>query len=159
MMKFGFCEKKSKSKSKSLSSNSPTKKNSPPKKNSPKQTKKKSPPPKKKKIIKKKPRNDEDENLNNIPLVVPKGMESYMRPEEDVLKIRTWESPNRKIFASWFNTHYKKYRTRKATADVECDGAECEAKPTTFDLFTHQKIVRDYLNTHSPYRGLLIFHG
>lgn len=150
MVKFGFCPEKS------LSSSSNTKKNSP--KNSPKKTKKKSP-PKKKKIIKKKAKNNEDENLNNIPLVVPKGMETFMRPDDDILKIRTWENPNRKIFASWFNTHFKKYRTRKAKADLECDGADCEAKPTTFDLFTHQKIVRDYLNTESPYRGLLIFHG
>ena len=24
---------------------------------------------------------------------------------------------------------------------------------------THQKIVRDYINLYSPYRGLLIYHG
>ena len=24
---------------------------------------------------------------------------------------------------------------------------------------THQKIVRDYINIYSPYRGLLLFHG
>lgn len=28
-----------------------------------------------------------------------------------------------------------------------------------YDLFTHQKIVRDYLNNHTPYRGLLLLHG
>ena len=76
-------------------------------------------------------------------------MKNYVRPESDMLKIRTWEMPNRKIFSSWFNTHYKKYRTRKQAADVECEGADCEVKPTKFDLFTHQKIVRDYLNTES----------
>jgi len=28
-----------------------------------------------------------------------------------------------------------------------------------YDLFVHQKIVRDYLNNHTPYRGLLLLHG
>ena len=153
MVKFGFCPDKSKSKSKS-----PSLSNSPPK------TKKKTPPPtkkspKKKKIIKKKPKPNEEERFNDTPLTIPVGMENCLRPEEDILKIRTWEMPNRKIFASWFNTNFKKYRTRKTLADVECEGADCEVKPNKFDLFTHQKIVRDYLNTESPYRGLIVFHG
>ena len=28
-----------------------------------------------------------------------------------------------------------------------------------FSLLTHQKIVRDYLNLFTPYRGLLLYHG
>ena len=27
------------------------------------------------------------------------------------------------------------------------------------ELFSHQKIVRDYLQVESPYRGLLLYHG
>ena len=27
------------------------------------------------------------------------------------------------------------------------------------DYFNHQKLVRDYLQVNSPYRGLLLFHG
>ena len=30
---------------------------------------------------------------------------------------------------------------------------------TGFDLFNHQKLIRDYLNNNSPYRGILLFHG
>ncbi len=86
-------------------------------------------------------------------------MNHSLRPENDIIKLRTWELPNRKIFSSWFNTNFKKYRTRKTIADMECIGGVCEMKLTKLDLFTHQKIVRDYLNTQSPYRGLLIFHG
>ena len=107
-----------------------------------------------KKIIKK------GMELNTIPLTIPEGMEDYVRPPDTILKIRNWEMPNRKIFASWFNTNFKKYRSRKTISDIECDdSAVCEIKPTKFELFTHQEIVRDYLNTESPYRGLLIFHG
>ena len=28
-----------------------------------------------------------------------------------------------------------------------------------FSLLTHQKIVRDYMNVYTPYRGLLLYHG
>ena len=28
-----------------------------------------------------------------------------------------------------------------------------------FNLLTHQKIVRDYINLFTPYRGLLLYHG
>ena len=24
---------------------------------------------------------------------------------------------------------------------------------------THQKLVRDYMNTYTPYRGIFLFHG
>ena len=30
---------------------------------------------------------------------------------------------------------------------------------TDFSLLTHQKIVRDYMNLYTPYRGLLLYHG
>ena len=35
----------------------------------------------------------------------------------------------------------------------------CESKGGEFSLMTHQKIVRDYINLYTPYRGLLIYHG
>ena len=32
-------------------------------------------------------------------------------------------------------------------------------KDEDFRLLTHQKIVRDYINLYTPYRGLLLYHG
>ena len=32
-------------------------------------------------------------------------------------------------------------------------------KGMRLDLFTHQKLVRDYIQNNSPYRGILLFHG
>ena len=37
------------------------------------------------------------------------------------------------------------------------DGAKSEGDE--FKLLIHQKVVRDYLNLHTPYRGLLLYHG
>ena len=44
--------------------------------------------------------------------------------------------------------------------DSESIGVSCDAKSDSkFDLLTHQKIVKFYLNVFSPHRGLLLYHG
>jgi hypothetical protein len=42
--------------------------------------------------------------------------------------------------------------------DVDCSDFDRLAG-AEFSLLTHQKIVKDYMNIHTPYRGLLLFHG
>ena len=74
----------------------------------------------------------------------------YLIPEKDKLKPTVWELPNRKTFPEWFVKNYKPYAAKKDSMKTSSTG---------FDLFNHQKLVRDYLNTDSPYRGLLLFHG
>ena len=40
------------------------------------------------------------------------------------------------------------------------DDATCESKTTKdFEPLTHQMIVTRYLNSYTPYRGLLLYHG
>ena len=62
-----------------------------------------------------------------------------------------WELPNRKVFSNWFNKIYEPYRARRNSLKT--------GKPGSFELFNHQKLVRDFINTDSPYRGVLLFHG
>ena len=97
--------------------------------------------------------------LNQVPDGVPVELEKYMRPEKDKVKVSHWEHPNRKKFLNWFDKNFKKYRIRN-TPIMECDmdNEDCK-KPKTRDLFSTQKIVRDYMSDESPYRGLLLFHG
>ena len=52
-------------------------------------------------------------NLNQIPVNVPVGMEKYVRPQNDMLKISHWENPNRKNFLNWFDNTFKKYRVKR----------------------------------------------
>ena len=48
----------------------------------------------------------------------------------------------------------------KHLEDSEASVVSCDAKSESkFDLLTHQKIVRFYLNLFSPHRGLLLYHG
>jgi hypothetical protein len=66
---------------------------------------------------------------------------------------------NREKFVEFINKLFqKKYR---AEIVDESTAVSCEDRRNAeqFGLLTHQKIVKDYLNMYSPYRGLLLFHG
>ena len=57
---------------------------------------------------------------------------------------------NKKSFINWFDSTYGDYRVKKDSQFV---------KGVKFDYFNHQKIIRDYINHNSPFRGLLLYHG
>ena len=63
---------------------------------------------------------------------------------------------NREYFINFINSHFGTYRDDilKDKSTVSCDKGEKD-----FSLLTHQKIVRDYINNYTPYRGLLLYHG
>ena len=68
---------------------------------------------------------------------------------------------NREIFSSFINSLLQPYR--EELQDDSSEAISCamlrEAKTGKFALLPHQKIVRDYLNVYTPYRGLLLYHG
>lgn len=39
------------------------------------------------------------------------------------------------------------------------DTASCGSNDKNFKLMTHQEIIKRYINSYTPYRGLLLFHG
>ena len=78
--------------------------------------------------------------------------------EKIVIKASSYYMNNRKIFTQKLTELFKPYQ--KEILDNQ-ENASCDqgAKTRDFDLLTHQKIVRDYLNIYTPYRGLLLYHG
>ena len=56
--------------------------------------------------------------------------------------------PNRKGFSDFVTRLFLKYRDK-----------ETEPESKTRELFSYQKIVREYLLMETPYRGLLLYHG
>ena len=65
----------------------------------------------------------------------------------------------REKFVEFINKLFqKKYRAEivDESAVVSCEDRRSAEQ---FGLLTHQKIVKDYLNMYSPYRGLLLYHG
>lgn len=66
---------------------------------------------------------------------------------------------NREIFVNFINALFEPYKEeiKKDAKLLTCETLKNES--TDFALLTHQKIVRDYLNLYTPYRGLLLYHG
>ena len=61
---------------------------------------------------------------------------------------------NREKFIVFINNMFKKYRKEVIQEGEEtCDNRN---KSSEKSLFTHQKIVRDYINLYTPYRGALL---
>jgi hypothetical protein len=71
---------------------------------------------------------------------------------------------NREIFISFINSLFEPYKQQLLKEEKEMElgktSISCSASESNnFSLLTHQKIVRDYINIYTPYRGLLLYHG
>ena len=68
---------------------------------------------------------------------------------------------NRARFVQYINALFRPYREELTSgeSDITCEALYGGDDSASVSLLTHQKIVRDYLNIYSPYRGLLLFHG
>ena len=76
------------------------------------------------------------------------------------IKVSSYFMNNREIFINFINSLFSGYREEfmDDTSQISCDNLG-ENSLGEFSLLTHQKLVRDYLNVYTPYRGLLLFHG
>ena len=103
--------------------------------------------------------------------VIPLGPEANMVFGDTTLKERLPPPPeydvaassyymnNREVFVNFVNGLFNEY---KEDLQDESKNISCEdiGKDTgEIGLLTHQKIVRDYINLYTPYRGLLLYHG
>jgi hypothetical protein len=79
-------------------------------------------------------------------------------PPVDV-KVSSYYMNNREIFVNFINGLFEPYREDllDESKDITCDDIGKDTGEVS--LLTHQKIVRDYMNLYTPYRGLLLFHG
>ena len=86
------------------------------------------------------------------------GTKSRLPIQKDkiIQKSSTYYMNNRKISIDKLNKLFQPYKQEilDNTSVMSCD-----SKDVDFGLLTHQKIVRDYLNLYTPYRGLLLYHG
>ena len=75
------------------------------------------------------------------------------------IKVSSYYMNNRELFVNFINSLFEPYRLE---IQNNKDNISCDAigqTNTEFSLLTHQKIVRDYMNMYTPYRGLLLYHG
>jgi len=76
-----------------------------------------------------------------------------------IIKVSSYYMNNREIFINFINSLFEPYRQE---IQENKEGISCDTigqTSTDFSLLTHQKIVRDYINLYTPYRGLLLYHG
>ena len=86
-------------------------------------------------------------------------LKERLGPQEEPIGIRLSEyyMNNREIFVNFMSSMYGPY---KEELKRDAESATCEQdEDAAFSLMTHQKIVRDYINLYTPYRGLLLYHG
>jgi hypothetical protein len=113
-----------------------------------------------------------DETIDET-LVIPKdlriGRTLYLnripKLEPNVLiKAPNYYLYNREIFISFINSLFEPYKQELLKEEKEMElgktSISCSASDSNnFSLLIHQKIVRDYINIYTPYRGLLLYHG
>ena len=81
-------------------------------------------------------------------------------PEKDkkvLYRANSYYMNNREVFVNFINKLFKPFKDdfESLQSTISCD----RPKDAAFSLLTHQKVVRDYLNLYTPYRGLLLYHG
>ena len=88
-----------------------------------------------------------DELINNrIPI----------REQQVLVRASDYYMNNREIFVNFITSLLSPY---KKNIEKDIKGQTCENSGGDFTLLTHQKIVRDYINLYTPYRGVLLYHG
>jgi hypothetical protein len=81
------------------------------------------------------------------------------KPKKQIIhKAPAYYMTNRRMFIQKLNKLFESHAeelSKVNDADVSCE----KRSTAEFETLTHQKVVTDYLNLYSPYRGLLIYHG
>lgn len=100
--------------------------------------------------------------LAKIKITASTDISKYLpTPPVDMVKPRIWELQNRKSFFQWLQTTFNKYDTSNPVqvAKVNQEGINPNPDRSILQLFPIQKLVRDFMATESPYRGILLYFG
>ena len=81
------------------------------------------------------------------------------KPHQVDIQVSSYYMNNREKFINFTNALFLPYKEEldKNKESISCDSIGQSNRD--FSLLTHQKIVRDYMNLYTPYRGLLLDHG
>lgn len=89
--------------------------------------------------------------LERIKITNKLDIKNYIQPKSDLIRPKIWELSNRKTFYNWLHNNLDKYDSNNSQPDINKDASKQE-------FFRIQKLVRDFMQADSPYRGLLLFH-
>ena len=91
---------------------------------------------------------------------IPLGDRLKAKSPNVLIKSPQYYLNNREIFVNFINTLFLPYKEEMEDegSKLTCDSLK-QKKSKDFSLMTHQKLVRDYMNLYTPYRGIILFHG
>jgi isopentenyldiphosphate isomerase len=78
------------------------------------------------------------------------------KPDNKQIIASSYYLNNREKYIGFINALFLPY---KQQIEQDEKTLSCESRKGEFSLLTHQKIVRDYINNYTPYRGALLYHG
>ena len=79
----------------------------------------------------------------------------FFQPRDKNLK---YYQNNRLYFLKFITDQLKDYK-KEIQQTAQDSKMSCNQKKQVFNLLVHQKIIRDYMNVFTPYRGILLYHG
>jgi Type III restriction enzyme, res subunit/Helicase conserved C-terminal domain len=82
--------------------------------------------------------------------------EEIMAPKKLVVKTNPYYMNNRKVFVQKMAEIFRQYKARYNNSN---ETISCDRSSDQEGLFLHQELLLDYLNSNTPYRGLLLYHG
>lgn len=98
------------------------------------------------------------EDVVNVKLTKADVARRMPKPEKFAVKVSQYYMNNRKMYVQKIRELFKPYE-KELSEMGEIASCAKDSTKGEFSLLTHQKIVRDYLNLFTPYRGLLLYHG
>ena len=98
--------------------------------------------------------------LTRSEIVLDKKKLAERLPKHEKIKHRVsnYYMNNRKISIEKINQLFEPFR-KELTENKELINCDAAAGSGDFKPLLHQKIILDYLNLHTPYRGLLLYYG
>ena len=84
-----------------------------------------------------------------------------IKKQKIILKASSYHLNNSKKFVNFIEKLFNKYKleAQKTDDNQSCQKLNEKKRSGKFTLLLHQKLVRDYLNTYTPYRGLFLYFG
>ena len=88
-------------------------------------------------------------SISNIATTLNSNTLETKKSKNNLINIQDYKLTNNKEFLEWFNKTFLKYRAT---------GKE-EHKSKKFEPYNYQKLLRNFMNNNSPYKGILLYHG
>jgi hypothetical protein len=97
-----------------------------------------------------------NEKIKNMKIGKHTISERIPKQEKTIIKTSPYYMNNRRIFIQKLREMFKDYsKELEQNTNISCSKKQKE----DVTIMTHQKIVRDYMNLYTPYRGLLLYHA